>query len=112
MFSMSIFMINYYTCRPEPSLDEVYSDFRCSEIKQVPVIRVFGSTPEGQKTCLHVHNVFPYLLIKPSRSAVDNGLGKFAYELANQIDRVLNISLCARDPSSQQVYQIEPIYTK
>jgi DNA polymerase zeta len=112
MFSMSIFMINYYMSRPEPSLDEVYSDFRCSEIKYVPVIRVFGSTPEGQKTCLHVHNVFPYMLIKPARSAIDHGLSQFAYELANQIDRVLNISLCAKDLKSQQVYRIEPIYTK
>jgi DNA polymerase zeta len=48
MFSMSIFVINYYMTKPEAGLDQTYSDFRCSEIKQVPVIRVFGSTPEGK----------------------------------------------------------------
>ena len=32
---------------PEPGLDSTYSQFRCAEIKQVPVLRIFGSTPEG-----------------------------------------------------------------
>ena len=112
MFSMSIFTINFYIGKPEPALDQTYSDFRCSEVKHVPVIRVFGSTPEGQKACLHVHNVFPYLLIKPARSAIENGLSKFAYDLANEIDRILNVSMCARDTSVQQVFRIEPLYTK
>lgn len=49
--------IDYYMTRPVPGLDECYSQLEGSAIDQVPVIRIFGSTPSGQKTCVHVHGV-------------------------------------------------------
>lgn len=40
-------------------------------------------------------------------------LSKYTYELANQIDRVLNIALCVKDPlSTQHVFKIKPLFTK
>jgi DNA polymerase zeta len=48
MLSLRIFTINYYLINPEAELDETYSEFRRFEIKQVPIIRVFGSTPDGK----------------------------------------------------------------
>lgn len=48
MFTQTIFSINYYLTKPQIGLDEVYSEFRCAELKQVPVLRVFGSTPAGK----------------------------------------------------------------
>lgn len=47
MFSMRLFTINYYMVKPEVNLDPTYSDFRCLEVKQVPVLRVFGVTSKG-----------------------------------------------------------------
>ena len=47
MFSLRIFTINYYLSKPEQNLDQMYSEFKSSEIKQVPIIRIFGTTPEG-----------------------------------------------------------------
>ena len=38
MFSLRILTINYYLTKPEKDLDCLYSDFRCLEVKQVPVI--------------------------------------------------------------------------
>ena len=54
--------IDYYMTRPVPGLDECYSQLEGSAIDQVPVIRIFGSTPSGQKTCVHVHGVSSRLL--------------------------------------------------
>ena len=30
---------------------------------QVPVLRVYGATQNGQKACIHIHRVYPYLCI-------------------------------------------------
>ena len=32
---------------------------------KVPILRVYGPTPMGQSACLHLHQVFPYFLIRP-----------------------------------------------
>ena len=46
---------------PEPPFDETYSEFRRFDIKQVPILRVFGSTPDGN-TCQAV--IFFFLIFK------------------------------------------------
>jgi DNA polymerase zeta len=69
----------------------------------------------GQKTCLHVHNVFPYLLVRSSKLAFADAdeLNRHMFEFSNQIDKILNVSLGVRDPiASQHVFKIEPCQTK
>ena len=34
-----------------------YSDFMERKIKQTPIVRIFGSTYRGQRSCLNIHNV-------------------------------------------------------
>ena len=54
-FSCRIVDIDYYLAAPARSLDVCYSTFSGSTIDRVPVVRVFGATPCGQKCCTHVH---------------------------------------------------------
>ncbi|GER55202.1 DNA polymerase [Striga asiatica] len=63
IFSVRIVSIDYYMAPPVPGLGICYSSFHGGKVNEVPVIRIYGSTPAGQKTCLHVHRVLPYLYI-------------------------------------------------
>ncbi|KAI6684892.1 hypothetical protein NL676_030805 [Syzygium grande] len=63
IFSVRIVSIDYYMARPIPDFDVCYSSFQGEKVNEVPVIRVYGSTPAGQKTCLHVHKALPYLYV-------------------------------------------------
>lgn len=56
-FDVRIVSIDYYMARPVPGLDECYSQLEGCAIDQVPVVRIFGATPGGQKTCAHIHGV-------------------------------------------------------
>ena len=63
--SVRIVTMDYYMATPSTDVnnhfDPVYSMFRSAPIKKVPILRVFGTTPAGQKACLHIHGIFPYL---------------------------------------------------
>ncbi|PON37843.1 DNA polymerase zeta catalytic subunit [Trema orientale] len=63
VFSLRIVSVDYYMAPPIPDLDISYSSFHGGKVNEVPVIRIFGSTPAGQKTCLHIHRVLPYLYV-------------------------------------------------
>ncbi|XP_065852458.1 DNA polymerase zeta catalytic subunit isoform X2 [Euphorbia lathyris] len=63
IFSLRIVSIDYYMAPPLPNIDTCYSSFQGGKVNEVPVIRIYGSTPAGQKTCLHVHRAFPYLYV-------------------------------------------------
>lgn len=63
IFSVRIVSLDYYMAPPIPDLDICYSSFQGGMVKEVPVIRIYGSTPVGQKTCLHVHRALPYLYV-------------------------------------------------
>ncbi|XP_073158485.1 DNA polymerase zeta catalytic subunit isoform X2 [Henckelia pumila] len=63
VFSVRIVSIDYYMAAPIPGFDISQSTFHGGKVKEVPVIRIFGPTPAGQKTCLHIHRALPYLYI-------------------------------------------------
>ena len=49
--------LDYHMVRPVPGLDVCYSALAGETVALVPVVRIFGATPAGQKTCLHLHRV-------------------------------------------------------
>ncbi|PKA58464.1 DNA polymerase delta catalytic subunit [Apostasia shenzhenica] len=63
IFSVRIVSLDYCMSPPIPDLDFCYSSFQGAKVEEVPVIRIYGATPAGQKTCLHVHGVVFFILV-------------------------------------------------
>ncbi|XP_067402706.1 DNA polymerase zeta catalytic subunit [Emydura macquarii macquarii] len=104
MFSVRIVTADYYMGSPLPGLDPGQSRFRDAPAKKVPVVRVFGATPAGQKTCLHLHGIFPYLYVPY------DGYGKqsehYLRQVAFSIDRALNVALGNPSSTVQHVFKV------
>ena len=56
-FVMRIVSLEHYMAAPLPGMDVCWSELGGTAVQQVPVVRVYGSTPAGQKCCLHLHQV-------------------------------------------------------
>lgn len=48
MLSVRIVTTDHYLAPPVRGLDVCYSEFRGTEVKQVPVLRIYGATPTGR----------------------------------------------------------------
>uniref|UniRef100_UPI00398F6E42 DNA polymerase zeta catalytic subunit n=1 Tax=Pristiophorus japonicus TaxID=55135 RepID=UPI00398F6E42 len=104
MFAVRIVTADYYMSSPLKGLDVCFSEFRGNEVTRVPVVRIFGPTAAGQKTCLHLHGTFPYLYVPY------DGYGqrpeRHLRQLAFSIDQALNVSLGNPSSSVQHVFRV------
>ncbi|XP_061668529.1 DNA polymerase zeta catalytic subunit isoform X2 [Syngnathoides biaculeatus] len=104
MFAVRIVTADYYLASPIKDLDVCYSEFRESDVKKVPVVRIFGATPAGQKTCLHLHGVFPYIYIPY------DGYGQhpepYLRLVAFSIDRALNVAMGNPASDLQHIFKV------
>ncbi|XP_006839989.1 PREDICTED: DNA polymerase zeta catalytic subunit [Chrysochloris asiatica] len=104
MFSVRIVTADYYMASPLQGLDICQSPLTRAPVKKVPVVRVFGATPAGQKTCLHLHGIFPYLYVPY------DGYGQqpesYLSQMAFSIDRALNVALGNPSSTAQHVFKV------
>ncbi|CAJ1960854.1 unnamed protein product [Sphenostylis stenocarpa] len=90
IFSVRIVSIDYYMAPPFPDTDICYSSFHGGKVNEVPVIRVYGSTPAGQKTCVHMHRALPYLYVPCSDIPLQLDQGDaFTYKVAASLEKAL-----------------------
>ncbi|GLT50443.1 hypothetical protein SLA2020_239300 [Shorea laevis] len=96
IFSVRIVSIDHYMAPPIPGIDVCFSSFQGGKVNEVPVIRIYGSTPAGQKTCLHVHQALPYLYVPfadilPSGSHSQEEDGAMVDALAFALEKALKL---------------------
>ncbi|XP_011498126.1 PREDICTED: DNA polymerase zeta catalytic subunit [Ceratosolen solmsi marchali] len=106
MYSVRLVSADSYQAAPIPDVDPTFSQFRGSDIKQVPVVRIFGITHAGEKVCLHVHGVFPYMYV-PYSGHVNADM--LVYRLAASLDANINVSLGSSNSKRQHVYKIQQV---
>ncbi|MGH0142523.1 UNVERIFIED_CONTAM: hypothetical protein FKN15_051347 [Acipenser sinensis] len=104
MFAVRIVAADYYMANPLKDLDVCYSEFREDHVKRVPVVRIFGATPAGQKTCLHLHGIFPYIYVP--YDGYRQQPERYLRQVAFSIDRALNVSMGNPSSSVQHVFKV------
>ncbi|XVE63010.1 hypothetical protein DITRI_Ditri06bG0165400 [Diplodiscus trichospermus] len=96
VFSVRIVSIDHYMAPPISGYDICYSSFQGEKVNEVPIIRIYGSTPAGQKTCLHIHRALPYLYvlftdILPQGSHTRQGDDACTHALALALEKALKL---------------------
>jgi len=111
-FQMRIVNVDVACVPPTPGIDTEWSTFHGRPVKQVPIIRLFGSTPAGQKVAAHIHNVFPYFFIDlpqgdPDKFSTRDKVAAYIQRLSASIERAMDVSLNNKSMDGQYIHDIQ-----
>ena len=109
MFTVRIVDADFCVTKPVAGLDILYSEFRESNVSRVPVVRIFGSTLGktmrknlvNMKTCLHVHQVFPYIFVPYDGTQPSD---KYLKQFTTSVDFAVQVALGKASTSTHYVY--------
>ncbi|TFK89962.1 hypothetical protein K466DRAFT_574493 [Polyporus arcularius HHB13444] len=81
-----------YTVVPPGPLDN-------SILPRVPVIRIYGDSSLGLKTCLHIHQVYPYFFVEYLGKMNPDIVNRYVAKLKHSLNHAIAISM-KRNPES------------
>ncbi|KAI9813853.1 MAG: DNA polymerase zeta [Thelocarpon impressellum] len=95
LFRLRLNCVDHYQATPshlDPPLAPRDGESRPKEAPRVPVIRVFGATPTGQKVCAHIHGALPYLYVEYTGGQQPHEVDAYISRLHLSIDQALAAS--------------------
>lgn len=81
VFELRVTAVDWIMAKPLRLVDRTHSAIMVAAgghplpLSAVPVVRVFGATPAGQRCCVHVHQAFPYCYVPYVDDWPDPGAG-------------------------------------
>ncbi|EST07879.1 DNA-directed DNA polymerase, family B, multifunctional domain protein [Kalmanozyma brasiliensis GHG001] len=104
-FRVRLINIDHVLTIPGP-LDRTQCAFNAEglTLRKVPILRIFGATPAGQRVCVHVHNVYPYCYIQYKGSLDPDDVLRYIHRLGRELNAAMAVSLRRNqdDPESNQ----------
>ncbi|CAE6411247.1 unnamed protein product [Rhizoctonia solani] len=64
-----------------------------TRFSRCPVIRIFGISSTGEKSCVHIHQVYPYFYIPYDGPMAPEEVGRYIRSLTQALNRAIAISL-------------------
>ncbi|XP_050532925.1 DNA polymerase zeta catalytic subunit [Daktulosphaira vitifoliae] len=108
--SVSLVTIDHYMCNPIDGLDSLYSEFWGTQVTKVPVLRIFGSTIQGVKCCLHIHGVYPYIFVQ--LESLDVSDNSNLYNFANSLEKAICLTVGVTSSKSKHIHNITVVSGK
>ncbi|KAJ7038190.1 hypothetical protein C8F04DRAFT_371528 [Mycena alexandri] len=85
VLQVQINQIDHYLAPPGP-LDN-------SDLPSVPVIRIYGSSSDDKKCCVHVHQVYPYFFVEYDGKLRRRSVNRYITKLTHSLNHAIVLSL-------------------
>ncbi|KAJ9477968.1 DNA polymerase zeta catalytic subunit [Pseudozyma hubeiensis] len=104
-FRVRLINIDHILTAPTP-LDRTQCAFNAEghTLRKVPILRIFGATPAGQRVCVHIHNVYPYCYIQYKGSLEPDDVLRYIHRLGRELNAAMSASL-RRNPDDPELNQ-------
>jgi DNA polymerase zeta len=107
--------LNHYQAYPGPLDPPLWGDpslLSQRNLPQIPVVRVFGATENGQKVCLHIHGAFPYLYIGYTGPLDRIAVDEYIAALRISIDHALAVSYRRNTADAKAIFVAHIVLVK
>jgi DNA polymerase zeta len=107
--------LDHYQAYPGPLDPPLWGDpslLSQRNLPQVPVVRVFGATENGQKVCLHIHGAFPYLYIEYTGPLDRITVDEYIAALRISIDHALAVSYRRNTADAKAIFVAHIVLVK